>query len=85
MGAQELLSDSPLPLRAPAPALAPGVPSNEAVSRAEFNEMAHQLRTLSEQQQKLVELVEMSYGSLDDRLVSMEVAVQDVNRRFGLG
>ena len=43
------------------------------------------MRTLSEQQQKLVELVEMSYGSLDDRLVSMEVAVQDVNRRFGLG
>jgi ribosomal protein L29 len=74
----EMLSDSPLPLRDPSQAQA-------QVSRVEFNEIAVQLRQISEQQQQLVELIESSYGSLDDRMATVESSVRNINSHLGLG
>ena len=55
------------------------------MSRVEFNEIAVQLRQISEQQQQLVELIESSYGSLDDRMATVESSVRNINSHLGLG
>ena len=73
----ELQSDSPLPLHVPGE-------DRGQVTRVEFNEMAVQLRQISEQQQKLVELIEASYGALEDRMGAVEASVQTINSRLGL-
>jgi hypothetical protein len=73
----ELQSDSPLPLRIPGE-------DGGQVTRVEFNEMAVQLRQISEQQQKLVELIESSYGALEDRMGAVEASVQTINSHLEL-
>lgn len=73
----ELQSDSPLPLRIPGQ-------DRGQVTRVEFNEIAVQLRQISEQQQQLVKLIESSYGALDDRMGAVEASVQTINSHLGL-